>query len=132
VPLPPLLYRHSEPAGELLEMHNVDDPQAFHALITQATVDEISLTDRPCNPQAIVQYRRHAGPKVSFHELLQRHVQCLIEMVDILKAVIAEPPACAAPRTEVRRPPVIHSVRRPTPFQQLVQEINREQHQASS
>src|SRR3954447_9919121 len=80
-PLPPLLFRHGEPAGEILELHNddsgrlvirarvthplakrcshfsvgatvqkwelrdADDPAKFHGLITQATIDEVSLTD---------------------------------------------------------------------------------------
>jgi hypothetical protein len=93
--LPPLRYRHAEPAGELedmrfdergrllvrarvthpeakrcshfsvaalieaWELRDADDPQAFHSLITAATIADITLTDRPCNPAAIV---RSADP----------------------------------------------------------------------
>jgi hypothetical protein len=81
---------------EKWELRNVDDPQTFHALITQATLDEVSLTDKPCNPHALVRSRLCAPPSPSFHELMIKRVKCAIAMVDIVKTTYATTPANSA------------------------------------
>jgi hypothetical protein len=39
---------------ERYELRDQDDPQHFHALITRADLDEISLTPKPANSACVI------------------------------------------------------------------------------
>ena len=121
------------------ELHDVDDRDKFHALITDATIDECSVTDRPANGSALVLQRYRQLAAVEFYDIAGVGIRKIIEMVEVLQRLShttadqqpAAPPAAPA-RTDQRlpskaraRPPVITPPRRPTQFSQLVQEMNR-------
>jgi hypothetical protein len=94
---------------EKWELRNADNSH-FYGLVTQAIVDEISLTDRPCNPHAVVQLRYRAPTTPSFHELMQQKVRCLTELVGILRTMSA--------------PPLRNAARPQSDFANLVEAIN--------
>lgn len=107
------------------ELKNVDTP-SFYALITHADVPtEISLTPMPADARALVTLRYPEPAVLKFYDLMGDAVRCLIKQVEVIQKVCSEQAAQPA-RTPARRAaPVIAPPRRPTPFSQLVQEINR-------
>ena len=78
-----------------------DDGRAtFYARITKATLTEISLTENPSNPNALVTRRGPPPPGVALYNLMQAKVACLQKMVPILCA-----PIRAAQARDLRRQP---------------------------
>jgi hypothetical protein len=55
---------------------------SFHAVITSATVEEVSLTDRPANLNALVQRRYPVSAAAEIYGLLGARVQCLARLVE--------------------------------------------------
>jgi hypothetical protein len=172
-----LLFRHREPAGEILslaydtrgrllvdarvdhvearrcsglsvaativkyELRDQDDPQNFHALITRADLDEVSLTASPCNPACVVTSRISVSPALETYDLAAKGITRLMEVVEQLRNKLnAEPPpaktpkhphAVAPPRRSPAAPAPPPSCRT-TPFSQLVAAMaanHQEQHQ---
>jgi hypothetical protein len=72
-------------------------------VITRASIDEISLTDRPANRFALVRHRHFAASGPSFHELMQRKVQCLRGIVGALQTFAGAQAQTAAPSPRPRR-----------------------------
>ena len=111
-----------------------DDTENFHALITRAEICEISLTDRPCNPNAVVRSRDRAvmGEYLkTLHtqsDLMIRSVQIVQQGFDALAKMYREQasvtPARPTPRPQqARRPRVVMMASEPhraTPFGKLV------------
>jgi len=167
---PPLLFRHREPAGEILslaydargrllvdarvdhvearrcsglsvaativkyELRDQDDPQNFHALITRADLDEISLTPTPCNPACVVTSRISVSPALETYDLAAKGISRLMEVVEQLRNKLnAEPPPLptrtpkhpnAKPRFAARPRPQ-PELRRAGSFGALVRAIER-------
>lgn len=65
------------------ELRDVDGP-SFHALVTSAEVVEISMTDRPANPQALVARRYPTSAAAEFYSLIAQRVACLQQLVPLL------------------------------------------------
>ena len=126
--------------ARFLEYEIVDaDNKNFHALIRSAEITEVSLTDAPCDPRALVQSRHRATAMNAYRktqaeqtDLMIRGVRLIQRQIEVLQQVIAAP-AREAPRAEVRRAPMIISApRRPrveahraTPFGALVSAMER-------
>jgi hypothetical protein len=93
------------------EIRDADTPD-FHALITKAEIVEVSLTDSPANPLALVRSRNPAAPFApylkSMHDrfdLQVRTVQLMRQMLDVIAPHLVQAPpqpsAKARPRVEV-------------------------------
>jgi Caudovirus prohead serine protease len=63
-----------------------------HAQVTSATLDEISLTDRPSNPLALVAYRLPPSVAVEAFDLYARGINKAIEIVELLRKINARVP----------------------------------------
>ena len=61
------------------------DCRDFYGLIKQATLDEVSLTDVPANPQCIVRHRYDVCAQAQFYEHMQQFVGGLSRMVTLLQ-----------------------------------------------
>ena len=61
------------------------DTADFFALVKSATLTEISLTDTPSNPEALVHDRNRYPPALIMHELLIAKMQCLQKLTNLLK-----------------------------------------------
>ena len=89
-----------------------EDNANFHAVIKQAVLTEVSLTETPSNPQALVQHRWQALPQHEhkIYSLMAAKVAVLQErLVPLLKdALVAQQP-----------PP------KPPTFRQLIAHMNR-------
>jgi hypothetical protein len=66
------------------EIVNADSPN-FHALTTQAELTEVSLTDTPSNPFAIVHDRNRVSPAVQTYELLTAKMKLLQKMTALIQ-----------------------------------------------
>jgi hypothetical protein len=88
----------------------------FHALETKAYIDEVSLTDTPANPHALVTARTPAFND-QFYALANNSISKMTAIVALLREVNARPLPAPPP------PPAFRS----TPFAQLVAQINQEQ-----
>ena len=66
------------------EMKNADRPD-FFALITQADLTEISLTDAPANPRALVLRRHRVSALSGFYDAVTEKVRCLTELTKMMK-----------------------------------------------
>jgi len=66
------------------EIINADTP-GFYALIRQATLDEISLTDIPANPAARVTARRDVSAHAEFYTHAQSHIAHLQKLVTLIQ-----------------------------------------------
>ena len=108
-------------AGRVLEyeLRDVDTPN-FHAVITDATLSEISLTDRPSNAAALVTSRYPASPHAAFYDQMQRYVGAMKQLVALLPAAVMAATATAAPAA----PPTPSRVRPRTSFGQLADALN--------
>ena len=80
------------------ELRQVDDPKNFHALVTNAELDEISLTDVPADPVC-------AGLQRSTPSALGESYAKTMASVDRLKAMVAALPphlfVASAPKREL-------------------------------
>ena len=102
------------------EIRDADDPVNFHGLIVRAVLDEVSITDRPCNDHAVVTRKYRVPPFVERHELEQRAVSCLTKMIDLIRHQLSEPPppppnAIRCPLPSRRGPRSAHRGRRNSP-----------------
>lgn len=70
------------------EIINPTSPDDFHALIKQATLDEISLTDQPANPAARVVSRRDVCARAEFYGHAQQHIEVLKKLVTLAQGRI--------------------------------------------
>ena len=142
--LPPLLFRHKEPAGlienlaydrqgrliidarvdhpearrcgglsvaatiERYELREIDDPENYHAVILQASLDEVSLTPTPANPDCLITSRLPANPHNEFFDLAQQGVKKCIEFVEVLERFTAQssppPPPRSSPQLQCSAP----------------------------
>jgi hypothetical protein len=66
------------------EIRNEDTPD-FHALVTSATLEELSLTNVPANKFCIVQDRYRVSAAVQMFELLAEKVKRLQKLTTIIK-----------------------------------------------
>jgi phage head maturation protease len=66
------------------EIINGDTPD-FYAIIKSAGLNEISLTDTPSNPFALVMDRYRVSPAVQTLELLTAKMKCLQQMVALIQ-----------------------------------------------
>jgi hypothetical protein len=112
--------------------------QDFHALISSARIDEISLTDRPANPNALVRSRYPTGPMKAYVASLHAHSDLFIKGIGVMQRQLeilqqaftapAPPPPPQRIHSAPQAPPQrIHSTppRRATPFGALVSAIER-------
>ena len=122
------------------ELRDVDDRDKFHALITDATIEEISLTPQPANPQALVLQRYRQLAAVEFFDIAKAGVNKCIEIVELLQKISASQashakhhrledrstptlgPAAGHIYGPIPRRPVRHA-RPPTQFSALVQRM---------
>ena len=112
----------------------------FHAVVTDAEIVEVSLTDTPANPFALVQHRHRAAPVAAyldaigdFNALMIKRIGVVQQMAQLLQQTCQrrEPPpeptrqrvSDVTPRAEVRHVP-ISTPRRPTQFSTLVEALN--------
>jgi phage head maturation protease len=70
------------------EMRDIDDRERFHGLITSATLDEVSLTNIPANPAAIILRRYEQSPMAKMYSAAGRAVSCMIGIVEDRKSVV--------------------------------------------
>jgi prohead serine protease len=120
------------------ELRDTDNAN-FHALVPNAELTEISLTDTPANPQALVRHRYKAAPFAAYLDTIGKTSELMIRRVEIVQQQLAmlqqtwrehqhrEQGAIAefrgALRVEASAPVV--GPRRPNEFSQLVEAINR-------
>jgi hypothetical protein len=80
------------------EMRETDDPKRFHAFVTNAELDEISLTNEPADPTALITRRGCPSSVVKNFDIIQK------QLANVQALVAALPPHlfAAAP---VREPP---------------------------
>ena len=64
----------------------------FHALIKSATITEISLTDNPSNPFALVMDRYRVSPAVQTYELLSAKMKCLQQLATLIQKGVHHTP----------------------------------------
>ncbi|MET4514315.1 hypothetical protein [Bradyrhizobium sp. I1.7.5] len=81
------------------------DSFLFHAVITRATVDEVSLTDRPCNSSALVVSRRDVTARDDRHdEAIAGALRCQA-LIEQLKASWSSPAIAKSVEPEIDDPP---------------------------
>jgi hypothetical protein len=166
--LPPLLFRHGEPAGTIdslyydavgnlritatvthseaarcggfsvgatihsYELKNADSPSGYHALVTRASITEVSLTPQPCNPQALVTDRIRA-PQLEHYTLTGQAITKVIQIVELLQKW-PRPAAGQKDLNSGQKDPAMRSMMptekdrrrsfvRPTPFSQLISQL---------
>ena len=115
------------------EIRDADSPD-FHALISNAEIVEISLTDRPANSRALVLSRTPTAPTAPFIQAMGQQTNLAIRAVGLIQRQLEvlqqqlsqapSPPAPSAAQPPARRPAAINPPRQPTPFKQLVEAIN--------
>jgi hypothetical protein len=95
-------------------------------LITSASLDEVSLTPMPANPDARILHRFPQSPAVQFYDHARDFVACLQRLGELIKDDVVRRRAVAA--VDVDRHQEHRAVSRPkTEFRKLVEAIN-EQH----
>ena len=86
-------------------IHRADSAD-FYAEIEDAALEEVSLTDCPSNPRALVRSRFPVGPHVAVFENFERYVGALKMLVSVLpalsEAISPAPTAGAIVRKDVR------------------------------
>jgi len=115
------------------ELKDVDTPN-FYALITNASITEISLTPSPANAAALITRRYKEPAALKFYDLMSARVKVLIKHVEIVQrvaenhahtsTVASKSPARTAPRG-TQRPSMITPPRRPTQFSALAAALNK-------
>ncbi|MCA1379832.1 MULTISPECIES: hypothetical protein [Bradyrhizobium] len=119
------------------QLREVNDRESFHALVTCATLDEITLTNVPANPAAVVLYRYRQSAAVEFYDIVKRGIICAQGVVAALRvmnaAQVAPPQTVAGPDKRSvcdlarSRPTPVNAPTRPRPkteFRTLVDAIN--------
>ena len=71
-------------------MRKVETP-SFYAVINSAKLNELSITDRPSNPNALVMFRYRVSPNVQFLDLMGERVQRLIQLTRLIKEQTHDP-----------------------------------------
>jgi hypothetical protein len=66
------------------EVRDVETP-SFYAVINSAELNELSITDRPSNPNALVMFRYRMSPKVQFLDLIGERVARLVQLTHLIK-----------------------------------------------
>jgi hypothetical protein len=61
------------------------DSNNFHAVVTDAEIVEISLTDCPANPRALVQHRHRAAPMAAYLDAINTTNTLMIRRIEIVK-----------------------------------------------
>ncbi|MET3838758.1 hypothetical protein [Bradyrhizobium sp. OAE829] len=108
-------------------LRDVDDRERFHGLISCCTLDEVSLSRLPCNPEAKLLHRYQPSAAVEMYGIAQRWTSCLRGIVDAL-SVINAAKANAAPARAVEtdtRPRADGTRCRPTPPRRLAFRLQR-------
>ena len=120
------------------ELRQIDDPNAAHALITSATLDEVSLVpDNPGSPDAIVE---PTPAMVEFYNLAIRGIEIIQQQLAVIEQLArsSPPTSPAAPSPRVQGsnntlkpkrgtslpPAAVTTPRRPTQFQALAAALN--------
>ena len=109
-------------------LRDVEDRERFHALVTCATLDEISLTNAPASPAATVLHRYRQPAAVEMYDLATRAVSCMREIVTALRVINAAQPNAAPapkPRPTPRHAPAHIMSKPPSQFSQLARELSR-------
>jgi hypothetical protein len=81
------------------ELRDVDDPKNFHALVYQGELQEVSLTDAPADPCALVLQRSRPVPAVKTFDTL------LARLANVQKLVGALPPQLLVASSTPKREP---------------------------
>ena len=111
-------------------LRDIDDRERFHALVTCATLDEVSLTPSPCNPEAKILHRYQPSAAVEMYDIAQRWTSCVRGIVEALRVINAAKagatqstaaPTRTAPRVDRRTAPVVQRPR--TGFGNLVRQM---------
>lgn len=71
------------------QLRDVDNSERFHALVTCATLDEITLTNAPANPAAMVRHRYRQSAAVEFYDIVKRGIICAQGVVAALRVINA-------------------------------------------
>lgn len=117
----------------------IADSADYFALITKAQIDEISLTDRPANPNALVRSRYRTPPMTAYlntlgetNALLVRGVGVIQQMVQVIQQSYCADHPPQPPRdrqTRVQTGPEFRSAGKPkSEFARLVEEMNHHAH----
>ncbi|WP_439407937.1 hypothetical protein ACNJX9_04405 [Bradyrhizobium sp. DASA03076] len=119
------------------QLRDIDDGERFHALVTCATLDEITLTNAPANPAAMVLHRCRQSAAVEFYDIVKRGIVCaqgVVAALRVINAAQSVPPQTAVGllKRSVRDlprsgPTQIKAPTRPRPkteFRTLVDAIN--------
>ena len=105
--------------------HPGDDKLA-HALIINATLDEVSIVnDNPGNPDARILVR-HRPTSLAGFDLAIEHAKKLMAHIEAAQRLFREAPA--PPPRPKPKPRVPVEPHRATPFGQLIQQMERNQH----
>lgn len=83
------------------QLRDVQDPERFYALVTCATLDEITLTNAPANPAAIVLHRYRQSVAVEQWDVIKRGIVCAQGIVAALRVINS---AQSSPSQTVARP----------------------------
>jgi hypothetical protein len=73
-------------------LRDVDTPN-FFAEVTDATLDEISLTSEPANSRALVRSRFPIGPHVQFYKNMEAYVDVLKKLAAVLPQLMVPTPS---------------------------------------
>ncbi|MEY9594442.1 hypothetical protein ABIA06_006733 [Bradyrhizobium yuanmingense] len=119
------------------QLREVNDRESFYALVTCATLDEITLTNVPANPAAIVRHRYRQSAVVEQWDIIKRGIVCaqgIVAALRVINSAQSSPPqtvvrpvkrsVCDVPRS---RPTPVKAPTRPRPtteFRTLVDAIN--------
>ncbi|MCA1498852.1 hypothetical protein [Bradyrhizobium sp. NBAIM14] len=119
------------------QLREVNNRESFHAVITCAALDEITLTNAPANPAAVVLHRYRQSAAVEFYDIVKRGIICAQGVVAALRvmnaAQVAPPQTVAGPDKRSAcdlagsRPTPVKAPTRPRPkteFRTLVDAIN--------
>lgn len=89
----------------------------FHAVITEAEITEISLTELPANPFALVESRYSVPPHREFYDKATRGIAIIQEMLHTIAAQAAAPFATVEHSTVAKRTgrPEVKQDRAPRP-----------------
>jgi hypothetical protein len=106
------------------ELRDESDPKAYHALILQADLDEISLTPTPCNPDCVITSRIPTVSHDAFFDSVKRAVEKCIEIVEVIEVMQRFDLQVEPPKRAAAPPRVITAVpHRVGPFGALVRQL---------
>lgn len=105
-------------------MRNENTPD-FYAEVTKAVLDEVSVTDRPANPQALMlwrhempaAFRKWRASQLEFTANVGRFFACARQAVDLLQQQYRQPP-----------PPVARGPRPASDWAKLASHLNQQGH----